>query len=147
MKKKLLWWILIFLWCCFIFYQSGKPALDSEKESTSIAIMLNHLFKLILGSGIAEIPDNVIRKSAHFFEYLILGLLFYKGYFIRRKQNKTFLISSMSGVLYSITDEIHQFFVQGRAMRAFDVMIDSIGIFTGVCLMFLYSRRKEKKST
>ena len=38
--------------------------------------------------------------------------------------------------LYACTDELHQYFVPGRACRFKDVMIDTAGAFTGiVCSM------------
>jgi len=53
----------------------------------------------------------------------------------------TFLIS----VFYSISDEIHQFFVDDRSGRIFDVIIDGTGILLGILALFLISKIKEKK--
>ena len=43
-------------------------------------------------------------------------------------------------VLYAISDEVHQYFVPGRAMMATDVLIDSIGAILG-CLLFFAVKR------
>lgn len=42
------------------------------------------------------------------------------------------LIAIGMGVLYGVTDEIHQSFVPGRSASAFDVLIDTVGVAGGV---------------
>ena len=142
MKKRLLWGILTVTWCVFIFYQSAKLAVDSARESSTIATAINSMFIFLFGQDVLVVSDNIIRKSAHFFEYLILGFMLCNSLFIRDRLAKTFALSIILGIFYSITDEVHQFFVPGRAMRAFDVMIDSIGIFMGVYIALLIYKRK-----
>ena len=41
-------------------------------------------------------------------------------------------------MFYSITDEIHQIFISNRAGRCIDVLIDSLGIFTGITVFLLF---------
>jgi len=51
------------------------------------------------------------------------------------KKNKYFLITVAVCFLYAISDEVHQYFVPGRACRVFDVIVDTSGsIF--FCLVF-----------
>lgn len=52
---------------------------------------------------------------------------------------KRMLLALLIGVEYAAIDEIHQLFVAGRSGQITDVMIDSIGIALGICiLMFFY---------
>ncbi len=45
--------------------------------------------------------------------------------------------SLLAAVLYSVSDEIHQYFVPGRACRIFDVGVDSLGALTGILAFVL----------
>ena len=40
-------------------------------------------------------------------------------------------------VVYSVSDEIHQYFVPGRACRLFDVGVDVCGALTGTLVLAL----------
>jgi VanZ family protein len=42
------------------------------------------------------------------------------------------LIPLLIGFLYAVSDEIHQYFVPGRAMQARDVLIDTSGVLLGI---------------
>ena len=81
---------------------------------------------------------NLIRKLAHFTEYTVLGfcLALHIGE-LKSKLNKKlgFEWAAVVGVLYAVSDELHQFFVPGRGPGAKDVLIDSLGVLTGLALM------------
>ena len=82
----------------------------------------------------------MIRKTAHFSEYALLG--FFLMLHIRQIQKRTkvclpWLWSWAVGTLYAVSDEIHQGFVGGRYPAATDVMIDSSGVITGTMLLLL----------
>jgi len=49
------------------------------------------------------------------------------------------------GILYAITDEIHQLFVPGRTSSPLDVGIDSLGIVTGIVIFLIVTKILEKK--
>ncbi len=97
---------------------------------------------------IAESFSYIIRKCAHFIIYTILGFLVYSAsgaYHVSEKIR--YLISQAFSTLYSVTDEIHQYFVPGRACAAFDVFIDSAGALSGIliCMLLLFVIRKKRK--
>ena len=46
-------------------------------------------------------------------------------------------ISLLVGILYAISDEIHQKFVPGRSCQITDVMIDSLGVTLGIFLLLM----------
>lgn len=56
--------------------------------------------------------------------------------------------SIILGVIYAVSDELHQLFVPGRAGRITDVMIDSLGLMTGILfayiLLLLYAEKQAK---
>ena len=84
--------------------------------------------------------ESVIRKIAHFSIYAIVGILLI-AICITYKVNEIngIGISSILGVIYATSDEIHQSFIPGRSAQITDVMLDSLGVLFGifVCLLII----------
>ncbi len=49
------------------------------------------------------------------------------------------------GFLYAVSDEIHQYFVPGRAMQTRDVLIDTAGVLLGICIVHGLNRIRNKE--
>lgn len=135
--------ILFFLLANFaiIFIFSNQEAKESGNISSKIARIIEQ--KIIQKSG--GRTEKVIRKMAHFSIYTSLGFLLMglmSTYVI--SQRKRFLISLSIGVLYAISDEIHQIFVPGRASQITDVMLDSMGILFGILVTLTIVEIKQK---
>ena len=82
--------------------------------------------------------EKVIRKIAHYSIYTLVGILLMalmSTYKI--KELDRIAISMIIGVIYAATDEIHQAFVPGRGPLVTDVILDSIGVLTGICIVLL----------
>lgn len=62
------------------------------------------------------------------------------------KNKKIFLITILICFLYAVSDEIHQYFVPGRACRIFDVTIDTLGSSFFILVYFLYSKIKQNQN-
>lgn len=129
-----------------IFLFSAKNGEQSTNQSLKVGMTIGKItvkdFEKLPEKeqiSFAKRIDLIVRKSAHFTEYMLLGIMltgFYTG--IRKlKLWKQMLAAWLTGTLYACTDEFHQIFVPGRAGRMFDVMIDSSGVLTGVLLMTL----------
>ena len=90
----------------------------------------------------------IVRKTAHFTEYAVLGFLIFsvfESFFIRRKISV--LTALITGALYAVSDEIHQAFVPGRSCQASDMLLDTAGVMTGIiALIFLIAIIKKFKS-
>lgn len=87
---------------------------------------------------IYEFVETVVRKSAHFSIYGLLGFLtmFSASRFLHRRpwqMGAAFVVS----VLYAAGDEFHQLFVAGRSCEFRDVCIDASGALLGILLMRL----------
>ena len=91
--------------------------------------------------------DFAVRKTAHFSEYALLGVLLtllLDSYGVRWRW-----LSWAGCTLYAATDEIHQLFIPGRTGRWQDVLLDSSGALAGMLLAFLalrLVRRRTKKA-
>lgn len=138
--------ITVFL-MVFIFLQSALPADLSQQESNAIVTLLTGLLPVA-----PETLSFVIRKSAHFMEYLLLGMSLFvtvREYLPVEERigavRSGLLLPWGIGTLYALTDEIHQRFVPGRSCEARDVLIDSCGVAAGVLVMVLIRRAGEKK--
>lgn len=116
-----------------IFMFSNQPADDSTKVSDSFILSIAHLLNLNI------IPDDnithIVRKSAHFTIYLLLGLAVINLIITyRQKMAKTIIISIIVCLLYAISDEIHQMFIPGRSAEIIDICIDTLGATIGIIL-------------
>lgn len=135
MTRKVVSWLLVILWMGVIFYLSHQPAAESSSLSTGITERILAVIESIASSVELDVEkfNHIVRKGAHFFSYLILGILVTNAL----KNNgmntfKLFLISLVICMAYAISDECHQLFVPGRAGQVKDVMIDSAGAITGI---------------
>lgn len=82
--------------------------------------------------------EKVIRKIAHFSIYTLVGLLL-MGLMctFNIKQFNRLSISLIIGIIYATTDEIHQAFIPGRGPQLTDVILDTMGVLTGIILVII----------
>lgn len=91
-----------------------------------------------------------LRKSAHFIEFGILGLLATISAGIFKVFKDRYIIRAGAAALfcclYAVTDEFHQLFIPGRVCSAIDVIIDFSGavVFIGIITIILYRTNKGK---
>jgi VanZ family protein len=86
-----------------------------------------------LGTGLGG-WDTLLRKLAHAGEYAVLGAL------LLRASGRSGVALTL-GVLYAVSDEVHQSFVPGRLGSPVDVAIDAVGVACGV---FLWQRARSR---
>lgn len=139
--------IIIVLWMVFIFNMSAKDSTQSSSISVGFTYdVLNTFFSKFRSldkttkDNIVESLQFIVRKGAHFVAYTILGGLCFvdcrllKGFNLK----KNFITAFLIAVIYAIFDEIHQYFVPGRACQFRDVMIDSCGAIFGICVVLIF---------
>lgn len=130
--------VLVAIWMIIIFIMSSFNSVESSNQSNFIVDIIANIFKI----ENIELLSFIIRKIAHYTEYLILGLLVI-NMFTKNNINNLYLISIIFCIIYAISDEIHQFLIPGRACQIKDILIDSIGSITGIYLYKLISKRKK----
>lgn len=126
----------MFLWMLLIFLMSSFDATESTNQSNFIVNIITNIFKI----ENIELLSLIIRKLAHFTEYLILGFLAI-NMLNKNDISKKYLLSILICIIYATSDEIHQILVPGRACQIRDVLIDSIGSITGVYLYKLINTK------
>lgn len=131
MNKKFLKWTLLVFSMIFIFYMSSKPAVESNVTSEWVIKVLK-IVKLDLDTWFGSIANFIVRKTAHFSEYFILSIISYLTLREDKNRKKSAIYAIIICFLYACSDEIHQYFVPGRAMLFMDVLIDTSG---GICAM------------
>lgn len=146
--KKIITLILIIAWMTLVFYFSNQIADDSSKLSGGITKAILNFFHILEGKTLEQQSaiETVVRKLAHFSIYTpggILILLHVNLYKI--KANKKVIITWLLGTTYAITDEIHQLFVPGRSGEIRDVCIDSLGIITGIIIILIIFKCRERR--
>ncbi len=142
--------ILIILWMIIIFLFSSANGIESEHQSDVIIIKTAEIInkEKIPEENKQKLIDKyivLVRKSAHFFLYFILGILVYL--FVHKKYNtslKTFIIMIIVCTLYAISDEIHQLFTLERAAEVRDVFIDMGGSLLAEILLTIIFVIKDK---
>ncbi len=82
--------------------------------------------------------EKVVRKIAHYSIYTLLGIILMSLMITYKlKELDRIAVSLIIGVIYASTDEIHQAFVPGRGPLITDVMLDTVGVLTGICITML----------
>jgi len=72
--------------------------------------------------------DFIVKKIAHVIIYGILAVLIYRALIVGGTSKKKAVLMAFSlAAFYGATDEIHQYFIQGRESKLRDVVIDGIG--------------------
>ena len=123
--------ILVIIWMIVIFMFSSYNGNISSVQSDGIVSLLA---RIIHYTGDIDILRFIVRKVAHFTEYLILGILVINA--LKYNTIKDMMkLSILICILYASLDEIHQLFVSDRAGNIFDVLIDTLGSLSGI---FLY---------
>ena len=90
--------------------------------------------------------DFLIKKGGHALGYALLGLAYF--YALPRRISISFrwLLAMMMVVLFALSDEFHQSFVEGRTSSLQDVLIDSFGAAAALFIVAVYSSNSRSKS-
>ena len=132
-------------WGLFIFANSLLPGGASTGLSDAVAERLPGGFLGLDWHGLTVL----VRKSAHFLEYALLGGLaaavFHSSAALRWKNVGNLLFPCLA---WAVADEFLQTFVEGRTGLVRDVAIDFGGVLVGCCavalLVRLWARHKLK---
>ena len=92
-----------------------------------------------LDSGLGSV-DEVGRKLVHVACYCALTLLWFWALRPLLPPHSALLYAGLIALLYAISDEFHQSFVEGRDGRPLDVAIDLIGVLIA-SLLLRYDQR------
>ena len=132
-------WRVIFTFAligCIVFIFSNSLQIADVSEGTSgrvLGILQGILRHLGLPGAADRLTMHIVRKLAHFCEYLLEGFLLmlclrvYTRHFFKHVS-----WPMLGGLLTALTDETIQLFVPGRSGQVTDIWIDFSGVMTGL---------------
>lgn len=128
-KRKIIYWLLLIVWMIGIFTMSNQPAGISDSQSLGVIKVLSTI-GIDVNGIFGQLANFIVRKCAHFLEYMILGLLAFNVINLYFDMKKVVIITILFVFIYACSDEIHQLFVLGREGAIRDVIIDTLGGIT-----------------
>jgi VanZ family protein len=139
--RRIVPWLLVLLWASVMFnFSTGS----FSKDNTSFLIV--PILQWLLPHASYETIDTVhelIRKSAHVFEYSVLTALLFravrapaKGWTVRWAGIALFLTA-----VFAASDEFHQTFVPSRGASVWDVLLDTTAAAAAQLILWLWLRR------
>ena len=118
----------------FIFSNSMAVATVSTGSSGRVLAWMRIILRRLGHPGLADrLTMHIVRKLAHFCEYLLEGFLLmlclrvYTRHFFKHVS-----WPMLGGLLTALTDETIQLFVPGRSGQVTDIWIDFSGVMTGL---------------
>jgi VanZ family protein len=142
-------------WICFIWGNSLLGGPESDANSIWFVQLLEPAFRAF---GITSVPamDHIVRKTAHFVEYLVLGLLATAAFRPRWRapaqglaageRRRSVVPAIAIACVVPIVDECIQLGVPGRSGRPTDVLLDMCGAATGLLIgAIVLSRRRTRE--
>ncbi len=132
------YWGVVAMWMLVISLLSGEP-FSAENTNRYLDPMLRFFFPHLTAAQFT-LAHSVIRKSAHFTEFFILGSLAFWA--ARRGRAPRWRLGWMLqaiglAVAYSLLDELHQAFVPNRTASLSDSAIDSCGAIISQAFIYL----------
>ena len=135
---------LLIFQMCFIFIMSSFGHNSSDAQSNLFVDFIAQNFPHVrhgLENNLISLSTLIflVRKTAHFTEYAILGSLFFINLRNTPKDliELPLVISILFSFLYACTDELHQIFVPGRSAQFRDILIDTLGASFGATITYL----------
>lgn len=155
--------LLLMAW---IYSFSGQVSAESNETAEGVCFFIASIF--VKGFTNFESAEQtalimsivpIVRKIAHFSIFAALGFFSYltqAAYLIENKKEVMgkgcALFSSFFCLIYAISDEAHQLFVEGRSGKVTDVLIDFLGAVLGIgfavliiYLVFKFIKKKCQK--
>jgi VanZ family protein len=118
-------WIAVFGWAALISLASTDSF--SEAHTSKIVLPLLHFLLPHAQLAMLEGLHSLLRKSAHFAEYFIFGVLLFRA--VRGEHREWMLRWALIAIAiaagYSALDEFHQSFVPSRTALPWDSLLDT----------------------
>lgn len=141
-------WLPASMWMLMIFLFSNQPGGGSGALSRLIMSYLARV-GIDFQAWFGENAVWILRKCAHFTEYMLLFFLLFFAVKTHIHSRKARWWALLGVFLYASSDEFHQLFIPGRVGDILDVAIDTSGGCWGLVLaslaMVIWGRRKPRQ--
>jgi VanZ family protein len=136
------YWLPVAIMLAAMFYFS-TDRLSNDHTETVVGRILLWLSSHI-SEGVIAVINYVIRKSAHFVEYGILGALLFRAFRADdpvRWRLRWVAYSLIAAASWAALDEFHQTFTRTRSGSPLDSLLDSSGALFVLLVISFYNRR------
>ena len=126
----------------------------SSASSGRVLTLLQGALRRLGHPALAQrLTQHVVRKMAHFCEYMLEGFLLMLCMRVYSRHPLGHItVPMLGGVLTALTDETIQLYSPGRSSQVTDVWLDSVGVLAGIlaalvlmalCRLLFHHRDKE----
>lgn len=145
-RVSLPWLALAFVFILFIWGNSLVPGEGSGSLSLAVMEMAHGVLRAV-GLPYEWLTNFIVRKTAHFTEYMVLGIVASQAFGPRRRTDQAAIVAAalMCALVPSI-DETIQLFVDGRSGQITDVLLDCCGAACGIFLRTIVVRLFQHKA-
>lgn len=145
-RRAIAYWGLVAVWMLVISGLSAEP-FSARNTHRFIDPVLRFLFPDLTPSGFV-LAHTVVRKTAHFVEFFVLGSLLFVA--LRRGRTPSWQLrwagqALALGVGFALLDEAHQSFVRDRTASLADSGIDSLGVLCSQFVIALSHRIRPRR--
>lgn len=139
-------WAPVVVWAAFISWFSSD-AFSARSTHSYIDPVLRYFFPDLTRAGF-RFAHSIIRKSAHFIEYAVLGVLICRALAAHggRLARRTIVRTIAYCAVYAGLDELHQTLVPSRSGSWLDVLIDVTGATVGTTALAAWRARRARIS-
>lgn len=137
-------------------WASGKMTFVQSKPTPLIfrwlpAMIVMAAIFFLSGQPASRLPvfgeyDLIIKKLGHATGYAMLGLAYYFALPPRLRAGFRWILALFMVILFALSDEFHQSFIEGRTSSLIDVGIDTAGALVALSLGVFYSSNSSSKS-
>jgi VanZ family protein len=140
-------WAYVVLWAGLVLLASSE-SFSAEHTGNWLSWMAG-----LVWPGLA--PDDldmvhaIVRKTAHFVEYAVLGALIYRAFFLtwpRQADAARVAASLLLALACASMDEGHQSLIAQRTASLWDVLLDLCGALLGIVSYLLRTRAGRRRS-
>ena len=137
--------LLILLTLGFIWGNSLKSIPDSQEMSLWLLDLLRPVLDAVFGPE--TITDHILRKTAHFTEFALLGAELRLLFLLLGQRGAQGLTNALfAGLAAAVADETIQIFSH-RGSQVSDVVLDFSGVLAGALLAALAACLRRKRNT
>jgi VanZ family protein len=140
----------------FELFGGRMPTMNSSQSTPLIvrwipAGLMMALIFFISSRTSSQLPyfgeiDVLIKKGGHAIGYAMLALAYFTALPPRLSIGYRIVMAFFMTILFALSDEFHQSFVEGRTSSLRDVVIDSLGAITALTFGGLYSSNSRSNS-
>jgi len=141
-KSKIRYWLPPLLWMAVMFSFS-TDAFSAEQTGSRLLWFLRLVYPAITQHQY-EWVHFLVRKSAHFTEYAILALLWWRAFraaALVKWQGRWAWRAFVIVVVWALLDEWHQSFTVSRTASPYDSLLDMSGGLTALLVIWRVQRK------